>query len=348
MGIVSDGVRKFEGLADVSKNKKSTNNSKKASLENESNSGKVILGEKGTTSNTKRYVSRTNVEKAKELLRSVKGKDQTYDDIRANGFGFSYDDEELPTKFKELFGKKGVMDLLADALMTKDKSSTKAYSFADMRNELKIYYRKLKLETFKTGTGLDKNSMENVVDLSNRLEDDLKKYKFSMDEALVKLKKISRRSKSIDKITKLIKLISIAISLLGSVTAQPEIVAVATVISSINSVIRFSNELYLHVKIKSIKGSIKKYQKDINSKYKQLKKEYIKALSNGEGASNKTLIIKKYNQKSLEDFNKKCKDISGKYHVKISRFKIWSKELNKQKEIFKCGISNLMTNKNRQ
>lgn len=344
MGDTSEKVKMFEELIYSSKNqnKGSTDNSRKIALQNESNSGKAVLGEKGTTSNRKRYVSHTNVEKAKELLRSVKGKNQTYDDIRANGFEFSYDDEELPTKFKELFGKDGVMDLLADALMTKDKSSTKVYSFADMRNELKIYYRKLKLETFKTGTGLDESAMKNVVELSNSLEDTLKKYQSSMEEALIKLKKLSKRSRSIDKITKLIKLISVTISLVGTIAGQPEVAAVATVISSINSVIRLSNELYLRVKVKSIKEVIKKYQEDINSKYKQLKKEYIKALSNGQDTTNKTLIIKKYNRKSLEDFNKKCKEISEKYHVKISKFKIWSKELNKQKEIFKCGINNLM------
>ena len=333
MGNVSDVVKEPE--------KKVSNNSEH---QNKEIVNDVVLAEKGANNNRKRYLSYTNVEKAKDLLRNIKGENQSYSDIKKYGFKFSYTDENLPTKFKQLFGKDGVMDLLADALMTKDRTSTKVYSFADMRNELKVYYKNLKLETFKTGIVFDKNSMETVIELSKGLEKILREYQSEMEECLRKLTEVSKKSKYVDRVTKVIKIVSVAISLLSSVAAQPEIAAIGTVISTITSVIRVSNELYLYIKVNSIKKVIKNYQKDINKQYKEIKKEYIKILSNEQDTTNKTLVIKRYNEGSLKNFSQKCKDISNKYHVKVSKFKIWSKELNKQKEIFKGGIKNLMEN----
>ncbi len=332
MGSTSDKTKKIECLVDDSKHQ---------SKENVDNSAKVVLDEKGT-SNSRIYVSHTNVGKAKELMRAVKSESQTLDDIEKNGFKFSYDDENLPTKFKELFGKDGVMDLLADALMTKDKTSTKVYSFADMRNELKGYYKNLKFETFKSGIELNGDSMKTIVTLSKEMKEILEEYMLKMDDCLRKLERIYKKSKAIADVTKIIKLAAAVISLLGSLIAQPEIAAVGTVVSVISSFVSFSNELYLRVKVKSIKGVIKQYQSDINNKYKQIKAEYIKLLSNGQDTTNKTLIIKRYNTKSLEEFNQRCKNASNKYQVKVNRFKFWSKDLNKQKKIFKGGISNLM------
>lgn len=305
----------------------------------------VVLAEKGANSNRKRYVSHTNVERAKDLLRSIKGKKQSFSDIKEDGFRFSYEDEKLPTKFKQLFGKDGVMDLLADALMTKDRTSTKVYSFADMRNELKVYYKNLKLETFKTEIiSDDEKSNQTMQGLIKELEETLSNYKSEMEKCRTELKKTSKRNKSIDSITKVIKIVSVAISILGSIAAQPEIAAIGTVISAINNAICVSNELYLHIKVNSIKNVIRKYQTDINKKYKEIKKEYTKILSKIDGTTNKILVIKRYNKDSLKKFSQTCKEVSDKYHVKISKFKIWSKELNKQKEIFKCGIKNLMEN----
>ena len=332
MGGNVDEIKKSEELGDASKRQGSYD---------VDGSAKVLLGEKGT-SNHKKYASYTNVEKAKDLLRKIKRENQTFDDIKKHGFRFSYDDEDLPTKFKGLFGKDGVMDLLADALMMKDKTSTKVYSFADMRNELKIYYKNLKLETFKTGTGLAEESMKTVVELSKDLEDVLTTYKSEMQKCLKKLSKISKNSQVIDRITKVVKIVSGTISILSTIVAQPEITVVSMVVSSLSAVVSCSKELYVCVKVNSIKKVVKQYQKEINNKYKQIKEEYIKILSNSKDSTNKTLIIEKYDKNSLETFNRKCREVSDKYYVKVSRFKIWSKELNKQKEIFKCGINNLM------
>lgn len=332
MGSVSDKVEILEKTFSTNskyQNKKDMN---------------VVLSEKGVNNNRKRYLSHTNVERAKDLLRNIKRENQSYSDIKEDGFRFSYKDKELPTKFKQLFGKDGVMDLLADALMTKDKTSTKVYSFADMRNELKVYYKKLKLETFKTVIVSDEKSMKNVANLNQKLKETLKDYKYEMEKCLIELEKKSKRSKSIERVTKVIKIVSVAISLLSSIAAQPEIAAIGALISAISSAIHVSNELYLHIKVSSIKNVINKYQTDINNKYKEIKKEYTKILSKSNDTTNTTLVIKKYNEESLKNFSQTCKDISNKYHVKVSKFKIWSKELNKQKEIFKGGIKNLMEN----
>ena len=333
MGDVSDKVKELE--------KKFSNNSKHQNKKDLN----VVLAEKGESNKRKRYLSYTNVEKAKDLLRNINRETQSYSDIIKYGFKFSYEDEELPTKFKQLFGKDGVMDLLADALMTKDRTSTKVYSFADMRNELKVYYKNLKLETFKTGIVLDdEKSNQTMQELIKELEEILSNYKSEMEKCLTELKKTSKRSKSIGSVTKVIQIVSVAISILGSIAAQPEIAVIGAAISTINKVIRVSNELYLHIKVNLIKNVINKYQMDINKKYKEIKKEYIKILLKSNDTTNKTLVIKRYNKDSLKKFSQICEEVSDKYHVKISKFKIWSKELNKQKEIFKCGIKNLMEN----
>ena len=89
----------------------------------------------------------TTTSKAKKLLKSIiVGK--SIEEVKDKGFRFDYNDPDLPEKFKKLFGKDGVMDLLADAWMTKDSMSYKTYSFADMRDDLKFCYRGLKFKTY--------------------------------------------------------------------------------------------------------------------------------------------------------------------------------------------------------
>lgn len=303
------------------------------------NTGEIEISEKGKNSNSKITYSYTNVEKAKELFLSVTEYGQTPESVKNKGFKFSYDDKDLPLKFKKLFGKDGVMDLLADAWMTRDWTSKKTYNFVDLRNELKVYYKNLKVETYKN---CSKEDLEEIAKLTKKAKELLIDYNENMKKSLEKIENVKKNHKSINEITKAMKIVTGVIAVLGTLSVQPTILAVGTIITGISTGITCLNELYIRVEISSIKTITRETQAALNGVFKKIKDECIGMLGENNNIDNKTIIIKKYDKESLKRFDEKCKECAKKYDTKISKVKFWSRNLLRWKTIFKGGISNLM------
>ncbi|MGN1044117.1 MAG: hypothetical protein ACI4PR_04935 [Acutalibacteraceae bacterium] len=333
---------------------------------------KLVYNDKGK--NKKGLKSYTNVSKAKELLKKVID-GNGLSDIEENGFNFSYGSKSssskefvpngsLPEKFKTLFGKDGVMDLLADAWLTEDLMSTKKYSFADMRRELKERYKFLKLRTYEVAiTGsitLSENDQKEVNNLNKDLNKILEKYQNELKEIVKKVKETKDKSEAMDEVENVLAGVVIGIQALVIMAANPVALALGAAITATGSILSTTDLLCKHGKIISDKKVIKGYQKEINEKYKKLKQIYME-YADRENVSvgntdfnkndlekleqklkNKSLKIEAYDVKSLKNFSEACQTAARKYKVHVNKYKIWSKDLTKLKEIFKGGISKLM------
>lgn len=334
----------------------------------------VNLVEKEKGKNKKGLKSYTNVSKAKELLKKVTNKNNL-SGIKDEGFNFSYrseslsseefvPNESLPEKFKILFGKDGVMDLLADAWLTEDLTSIKKYSFADMRRELKERYKGLKLKTYEAAfTGsikLRKNDQEEVNKLNEELKTIFKEYQEALEKIGKKVKDTHDKGEAMAVVEDVFCGVLIGIQALMIMSANPVLLALGAAIAATGSILSSTHLLCEHGKIISDKKVIKGYQKAINEKYKKLKQIYMK-YADRENVSventdfnkndlkklekelkNKSLKIETYDVKSLQEFGEACSNAAKKYEVHVNKYKFWSKDLTELKKIFKGGISNLM------
>ena len=332
---------------------------------------KVKLVEKEKGKNKKGLKSYTNVSKAKELLKKViDGKDLS---VIKNGFNFSYSgessssekfvpNESLPKKFKILFGKDGVMDLLADAWLTEDLTSIKKYSFADMRRELKERYKGLKLKTYEAAFGsieLRENDKEEVNKLNNDLTNIFKEYQEALKKIGKKVEDTHDKGEAMNVVEDVFCGVLIGIQALMIMSANPVVLALGAAIAATGSILSSTHLLCEHGKIISDKGTIKKYQKAINEKYKKLKEIYMRYADYNDKDVNKTvnindlkklekelknksLKIEAYDVEKLKEFSEACENAAKKYRVHVNKYKFWSKDLTKLKEIFKGGIRKLM------
>ena len=107
------------------------------------------------------------------------------------------------------------------------------------------------------------------------------------------------------------------------------------VVKNFGEAIKKLQELYTIIKLDSSKSRRKKRIKDMTKIYKDYR--YL-----CEDLNKNSLVITRYDKDSLRKFSQECKSISDKYKAKVNKFKIWSKELSKQKEIVKYGLQNLM------
>lgn len=276
----------------------------------------------------------TNAGKAKELLKSVIG-NEGIQGIKKNGFNFDYNDQDLPKKFKKIFGKDGVIDLLADAWMTEDSTSYRSYSFADMRNDLKFYYRGLKFKNYEVNNPINTKQKEKIEELKEYMNSYLNTCKPEIDNYIKERKKEKDKYKTVKKVTSLIKEAGDSIFMVGAYTFMLPVSQAGIVVKNFGEAIKKLQELYTIIKLDSSKSRRKKRIKDMTKIYKNYR--YL-----CEDLNKNSLVITRYDKDSLKKFSQECKNISDKYKAKVNKFKIWSKELSKQKEIVKYGLQNLM------
>lgn len=276
----------------------------------------------------------TNAGKAKELLKSVIG-NEGIQGIEKNGFNFDYNDQDLPKKFKKIFGKDGVIDLLADAWMTKDSMSYRSYSFADMRNDLKFYYRGLKFKNYEKNNPINTKQKEKIEELKKYMDSYLDTCKREIDSYIEERKKEKDKYKTVKKVTSLIKEAGDSISMVGKYTLMLPVSQVGIVVKNFGEAIKKLQEFYTIIKLDSSKSRRKKKIKDMTKIYKDYKNLC-------EDLNKNSLVITGYDKQELKNFSETCKKVSEKYKAKVNKFKIWSKELSKQKEIVKYGLQNLM------
>ena len=331
---------------------------------------KLVDKEKGK--NKKDLKSYTNVSKAKELLKKVTNKNNL-SGIKDEGFNFSYrseslsseefvPNESLPEKFKILFGKDGVMDLLADAWLTEDLTSIKKYSFADMRRELKERYKGLKLKTYEAAFGsieLRENDKEEVNKLNEELKTIFKEYQEALESIGKKVKDSQDKTDAMIVVEAVLMGVMSGIQGLAIMSANPVLLTLGTAIAVTGSILSGTSLLCGHGKIILDKKVIKGYQKAINEKYKKLKEIYMRYADYNDKDVNKTvnindlkklekelknksLKIEAYDVEKLKEFSEACENAAKKYRVHVNKYKFWSKDLTKLKEIFKGGIRKLM------
>lgn len=318
--LFSKLVNKLTGNKDSKKQTSTTTASK--SKENKNDENKPI----------------TNAGKAKELLKSViVGK--SIEEVKDKGFRFDYNDTNLPEKFKKLFGKDGVMDLLADAWMTKDSTSYKTYSFADMRDDLKFCYKCLKFKTYSVNTMLTEEQKEKVKMLEAWLNGYIVTCEKEIENYVKSRKKEKDKHHVIKKATSLLRDAGDFLVGVGTYTLIPAFVGVGSIVKNFSQVIKKLEELSTIIELDMNKSFRKKQLKNMTKIYKEYKSLCEDFEKHNTG---KSLVITRYDKQELKNFSETCKKVSKKYKVKINKFKIWSKELSKQKEIVKLGLQNLM------
>lgn len=278
----------------------------------------------------------TNAGKAEKLLKSIiVGK--SIEEVKDKGFRFDYNDPDLPEKFKKLFGKDGVMDLLADAWMTKDSMSYKTYSFADMRDDLKFCYRGLKFKTYNVM--LNEEQREKV----KMLEAWLNGYLATCEKEIEIYVKTRKKEKDKHHVVKeamdLLKDAGDFLIGVGTYTLVPVFVGAGSIVRNFSEVIKKLEELSTVIELdmnKTFRKTQLKNMTKIYKEYKSLCEDFKKC------SANQPLVITGYDRDGLKSFSETCKKVSDKYKVKINKFKIWSKGLSEQKGIVKLGLQNLM------